>query len=71
LKETLTTRVTRLEEGLVALTDAQIKTEMRFQEVAQDFKVRDEKLDERIGTLVSAIGELIRRMPVQETKPPA
>ena len=70
-KETLTTRVTRLEEAMVALTDAQIKTEARFQEVAQDFKVRDEKMDERIGTLVSAIGELIRRMPVQETKPPA
>jgi predicted nucleic acid-binding Zn-ribbon protein len=66
--ETLNTRVTRLEEALVALTDAQIKTETRFQEVASEIKARDEKMDERIGTLVSAIGELIRRIPIPEQK---
>jgi len=36
------------------LLDAQIKTETRFQE-----------LDDGIGKLVSAIGELIRRMPAK------
>ena len=55
-KETLSTRVTRLEEkhvelaGLVkVLLDAQIKTEARFQQTG-----------ERIEKLVVAIGELIR-----------
>jgi hypothetical protein len=58
-KDTLTTRVTRMEENMVELTakmnilaDAQIKTEMRFQETG-----------ERIEKLVSAIGELINRIP--------
>ncbi len=56
-KETLTTRVTRLETTMAELADltrvlmaAQIKTEERFQAT-----------DERIEKLVSAIGELTRR----------
>jgi hypothetical protein len=56
-KETLSTRVTRLESTMAELADlarvlmaAQIKTEERFQAT-----------DERIEKLVSAIGELIRR----------
>jgi hypothetical protein len=60
-RETLSTRVARLEElhadlgaTVKILLDAQIKTETRFQE-----------LDDRIGKLVSAIGELIRRMPAK------
>jgi hypothetical protein len=71
--ETLNTRVTRLEnlmcvladnqakldDALVLLTEAQIKTEERFQQVAQDFQATDE----RIGKLVSAIGVLVGKMP--------
>ena len=56
-KETVTTRVARLEElhSVLAekvniLLDAQIQTEKKFQHT-----------DERIEKLVSAIGELIRR----------
>ncbi len=66
MAEKLTARVTRLEttmeEVAVTLAElgrmskllaaAQIKTEERFQQT-----------DERIEKLVSAIGELIRRMP--------
>ena len=57
MAETLSTRVTRLENAMAEmaekvniLMDAQIKTESRFQETG-----------ERIDKLVSAIGELIRR----------
>jgi hypothetical protein len=51
-RETLTTRVTRLEELTEMLLAAQIKTEEQFQ-----------RTDERIEKLVIAIGELISRMP--------
>jgi hypothetical protein len=82
MAEKLSTRVERLEnlvgvlaekqvkldDVLVLLTEAQIKTEERFQEVAQRFHDTDTRmanlssdLDERIGKLVSAIGELVRR----------
>jgi len=64
MAETLSTRVTRLENALAeltekvnVLTDAQIKTEARFQEVGARFQ----ETGERIDKLVSAIGELIRR----------
>ncbi|MGA2133175.1 MAG: hypothetical protein ABSH50_12845 [Bryobacteraceae bacterium] len=77
MAETLNTRVTRLEtlvgalaenqaqlDGvLVLLTEAQIKTEERFQEVARRFQETDERFrqtDARIAGLVSAIGELLR-----------
>ena len=67
-RETLNTRVTRLENLMVSLAekvdsiagkvevlvDAQIKNEQRFREMR-------EETDERIRQLVSAIGELIRR----------
>ena len=60
-KETLTTRVTRLEqlhadlaEKLGVLVDSQIRYETEGRE-------RERRLDERIDKLVSAIGELIRR----------
>jgi hypothetical protein len=51
-KETLSTRVTRLEELTEILLKEQIKTEERFQQMG-----------ERIEKLVIAIGELISRMP--------
>jgi mevalonate kinase len=46
----------KLGDVLVLLTEAQIRTEERFQEVGQRFR----ETDERIGKLVSAIGELVR-----------
>jgi predicted nucleic acid-binding Zn-ribbon protein len=78
MAETLNTRVTRLEnlmgrlaekqekldDVLVLLTEAQIKTEERFQETDRRFRETDERFrqtGERIDALVSAIGELIRR----------
>jgi hypothetical protein len=70
MAETLNTRVTRLEylmgvlaekqarldDALVALTDAQIKTEERFRETDQRFR----ETDARIEKLVVAIGEFLR-----------
>ena len=67
-RETLNTPVTRLETVMAELAerqleldamvkvllDSQIKTDQRFRET-------DQRLDERIEKLVSAIGELIRR----------
>ncbi len=61
-KETLTTRVTRLEqlhadlaEKVNILADAQIRDR-------EEARERGRLLDERIGNLVSAIGELVRQM---------
>ena len=58
----------KLDDVLVLLAEAHIKTEERFQEVGQRFRDTDARiatsskaLDERIGKLVSAIGELVRR----------
>jgi hypothetical protein len=63
-RETLNARVKRLEElhadlaeKVKILLDSQIETDERFRQT-----------DERIGKLVSAIGELIRRMPVNEAR---
>ncbi len=47
--EALADKQAKLDDSLATLTEAQIKTEERFQ-----------RTDERIDTLVSAIGELIR-----------
>jgi hypothetical protein len=51
-RETLTSRVTRLEELTEVLLNEQIRSERSAQ-----------ALDERISKLVSAIGKLISRMP--------
>jgi hypothetical protein len=70
MPETIQTRVTRIEnligrlaekqerldDVVVLLTEAQIKTEERFQEAAK----RSKQTDARIEKLVSAIGEFIR-----------
>ena len=84
MPETLNTRVTRLEnlmgrlaekqekldDVLVLLTEAQIKTEERFQETERRFQRTDARMEElakaqiqtgeRIDNLVSAIGEMLR-----------
>jgi predicted nucleic acid-binding Zn-ribbon protein len=81
MPETVNTRVARLEnlmgrlaerqekldDVLVLLTEAQIKTEERFREtdehlrgIDQRSRERDRTLDERVDKLVSAIGEMLR-----------
>jgi predicted nucleic acid-binding Zn-ribbon protein len=76
-KETLNSRVTRLEEGqirldnaLAYLAESHAKTEEQFRrtdarlaELREESDRREARMDERIGHLVSAIGELITRMP--------
>jgi hypothetical protein len=49
----------RLDEVLVVLTEAQIKTEERFRETDQRFR----DTDARIEKLVVAIGEFLRNKP--------
>jgi len=67
-KETLNTRVTRLEEAqirtnnaLAHLAEAQAKTEDTIRELRVESNEREKRMDERIEKLVSAIGEFIRR----------
>ena len=67
MAETLSARVTRLEELAKILLDAQVQTEARFQqtetrfqELREEANEREKRMDERILALVSAIGELIR-----------
>jgi predicted nucleic acid-binding Zn-ribbon protein len=62
-KETLGARVTRLEELVKILFDAQIKTEETIQRTRQESAEREKRVDERIEKLVIAIGELISHMP--------
>jgi hypothetical protein len=75
-KETLTSRVDRLEklhaeltEKMNALADAQIQSEkkvgLRFEEVGRRF----EEQGERVDKLVVAIGELISRIPPESLRP--
>jgi hypothetical protein len=73
-KESLNTRVTRLEDlhadlaaKMIVLAEAQIKTDERIEKLVSSIDERVAMLvgiiDGRIGKLVSAIGELIARMP--------
>ena len=70
----LAEKQSKLDDVLVLLTEAQIRTEERFQEVGRRFQETDRRidklaaeaakrgraLDERIEKLVSAIGEMLR-----------
>jgi len=56
LIELLAEKQARLDDVLVLLTEAQIKTEERFRETDERFR----QTDERIDKLVSAIGEMLR-----------
>jgi len=60
-RETLQTRVTRLEDLAATLLDAQIKTEETIRQLRVESNEREKRVDERIEKLVSAIGEFIRR----------
>ena len=66
----MNTHVTRLETAMVLLAEAQLKTEEQFQrtdarsaQLRLESNERERHMDERIEKLVSAIGELITRMP--------
>lgn len=60
-KETLNTRVARLEDLAATLLDAQIKTEETIRQLRVESNEREKRMDERMGNLVSDIGEFIRR----------
>ena len=69
-KETIATRVARLEELAEILLEEHVKTEESFRRTEEQFREirresaeREKRLDERIEKLVIAIGELISRMP--------
>jgi transposase len=55
-------RTKETDEKVKILLDSQIRTD-------EILRTIDEKLDERIGKLVSAIGELINRMPANGPRP--
>jgi chaperonin cofactor prefoldin len=60
-------RAKETDEKVKILLDSQIKTDEQFRETRELLLESGEKVDERIAKLVSAIGELIRRMPVNQT----
>ena len=61
MAETVSTRVTRLEEAMIRLTNAQAHlTEVQAQDQTEA-RGREKRIDERIEKLVSAIGEWIRK----------
>ena len=61
MAETLNTRVTRLEEAMIRLANAQAHlAEVQAQDQTEA-RERERRLDNRIEKLVSAIGEWIRR----------
>jgi predicted nucleic acid-binding Zn-ribbon protein len=70
--EALADKEEKLDGAITLLLEAQAKTEQRFKETAEHLREidkgsreRDRVLDERVDKLVSAIGEFIRRLPVQ------
>jgi predicted nucleic acid-binding Zn-ribbon protein len=52
-----------------ALVDSHLQTEEQFRETDRRLKELGEKTDERIAKLVSAIGELISRIPPAALSP--
>jgi hypothetical protein len=70
MAETLSTRVTRLEKAMVEMAHAHTRMENALAHLAEvqaqdqtEAREREKRVDERIEKLVSAIGELISRMP--------
>jgi predicted nucleic acid-binding Zn-ribbon protein len=75
--ETLSSRVTRLEKAMAQMAESHVRLENamahlveiqaagqeEIRQMKQEALDRERKLDERIEKLVSAIGELISRMP--------
>ncbi|HEY7388707.1 MAG TPA: hypothetical protein VH640_09365 [Bryobacteraceae bacterium] len=72
-RETMGARVTRLEEAMIKLanaqahlTEVQARDEEDIHQMKKEALEREKRIDERIEKLVIAIGELISRMPRQE-----
>jgi hypothetical protein len=61
--ESLTEKENKLDDVLVLLTEAQIATQQSFQETDRTDE-RFVQIGERIENLVSAIGALLRDMPI-------
>jgi hypothetical protein len=62
MAETLTTRVTRLEKGMIRVENALAHlAEIQRREI-EESAARDKRMDERIEKLVSAIGAFIARV---------
>ena len=69
-RETLSTRVKRLEEAMAEMAKAQTRAQNALAHLAEvqaadqtEARDREKRIDERIEKLVIAIGELISRMP--------
>jgi hypothetical protein len=67
-KETLNTRVTRLEESMIAMAKAQTRMDNAMAHLAEvqaqdqtEAREREKRIDERIEKLVIAIAQLIQR----------
>jgi hypothetical protein len=66
-RETLSTRVTRLEEAQIRLDNAMAHlAEVQAQDQTEA-REREKRIDERIEKLVIAIGELVSRTPPATT----
>ena len=61
--ESLTEKENKLDDVLVLLTEAQIATQQSFQETDRTDE-RFVQIGERVENLVSAIGALLRDMPI-------
>lgn len=62
MKETLNTRVTRLEESQERAFEGIHRLEENIERMRALHEERDKRTDERIGALVVLIGELIQEM---------
>jgi len=60
-KETITTRVTRLEESQIRLNNAMAHLAEVQAQTTEQMTELGKETDRRIGELVSAIGEFLRR----------
>jgi len=58
-------RITRLDEAMLSLAESEIRTNQRIDQVAKELSESGKRTDERIQQLVSAIGVLLERLPVQ------
>lgn len=53
----------RVDNALRHLAESQVKTEQTIRRLRTESGAREKRMDARIGDLVSAIGEFIRRTP--------
>jgi hypothetical protein len=70
MAETLNTRVTRLEKAMAEMAASEVRRDNAIAHLAEvqaqdqtEARERERRVDERIASLVSAIGELISHLP--------